>query len=61
MWHVAGFALGAASSLLGKSGAMACTVAVETVIADHYNDQLRIMHERGLTTPEYNELREVCI
>ena len=28
-WHVAGYALGAGSALLGKEGAMACTVAVE--------------------------------
>jgi ubiquinone biosynthesis monooxygenase Coq7 len=28
---------------LGKEGAMACTVAVETVIIDHYNDQIRAL------------------
>ena len=28
-WHLAGFALGAGTALLGKEGAMACTVAVE--------------------------------
>lgn len=26
---------------MGPKAAMACTVAVETVIVDHYNDQLR--------------------
>uniref|UniRef100_A0A7G3ALG3 Putative conserved secreted protein n=1 Tax=Lutzomyia longipalpis TaxID=7200 RepID=A0A7G3ALG3_LUTLO len=40
-WNVAGFALGAGTALLGEKAAMACTVAVETVIVDHYNDQLR--------------------
>lgn len=40
-WHVAGFALGAGTALLGEKAAMACTVAVETVIVEHYNDQLR--------------------
>jgi ubiquinone biosynthesis monooxygenase Coq7 len=39
LWHGAGFALGAASALLGERAAMACTVAVEEVIADHYADQ----------------------
>ncbi len=39
IWHVAGFALGAATALLGKDAAMACTVAVENVIADHYAEQ----------------------
>lgn len=36
-WNVAGFALGAGTALLGKEAAMACTVAVEDVISDHYN------------------------
>merc|ERR1719436_550703 len=40
-WHVAGFALGAGTALLGKEGAMACTVAVEASITEHYNDQIR--------------------
>uniref|UniRef100_A0A1B0DJI3 Uncharacterized protein n=2 Tax=Phlebotomus papatasi TaxID=29031 RepID=A0A1B0DJI3_PHLPP len=41
LWNVMGFALGAGTALLGEKAAMACTVAVETVIMDHYNDQLR--------------------
>lgn len=40
LWHVAGFALGAATALMGKRAAMACTVAVEEVIDDHYQEQL---------------------
>ena len=39
LWHVAGFALGAATALLGSDAAMACTVAVEEVIDDHYARQ----------------------
>jgi ubiquinone biosynthesis monooxygenase Coq7 len=39
VWHMAGFALGAATALLGKEAAMACTVAVEDVICDHYAEQ----------------------
>ena len=39
LWHVAGYALGAASALLGERGAMACTVAVEEVIDEHYQAQ----------------------
>ncbi len=38
-WHVAGFALGAATALLGERAAMACTVAVEEVIDEHYAQQ----------------------
>src|SRR5271166_2210086 len=29
LWHLAGFALGAGTALLGEKAAMACTVAVE--------------------------------
>lgn len=39
VWHVAGFALGAATALMGERAAMACTAAVEEVIDDHYQDQ----------------------
>ena len=39
LWHVAGFALGAATALLGKEAAMACTAAVEDVISEHYAEQ----------------------
>jgi ubiquinone biosynthesis monooxygenase Coq7 len=39
LWHMAGFALGAATALMGPRAAMACTVAVEEVIGDHYAGQ----------------------
>ena len=39
LWHVAGYALGAATALLGPKAAMACTVAVETEIDRHYAAQ----------------------
>ena len=39
VWHAAGFALGAAGALLGTRAAMACTVAVEEVIDEHYRRQ----------------------
>ena len=39
LWHVTGFALGAATALLGERAAMACTVAIEEVIEAHYADQ----------------------
>ncbi len=38
-WDVAGFALGAATALMGEKAAMACTAAVEEVIEDHYQEQ----------------------
>jgi ubiquinone biosynthesis monooxygenase Coq7 len=39
-WHVAGFALGAATALISEEAAMACTEAVETEIDRHYSRQL---------------------
>jgi len=39
IWHGAGFALGAVTALIGPRAAMACTVAVEEVIDDHYQKQ----------------------
>jgi ubiquinone biosynthesis monooxygenase Coq7 len=46
VWHVAGFALGAATALLGEKAAMACTEAVEEVIDDHYMQQAERLGER---------------
>jgi len=39
LWSVAGYAVGAATALLGERAAMACTVAVEEVIDEHYRSQ----------------------
>lgn len=39
-WQVAGFALGAASALIGPQAAMACTAAIEEEIDRHYSAQL---------------------
>ncbi|XP_015587334.1 5-demethoxyubiquinone hydroxylase, mitochondrial isoform X2 [Cephus cinctus] len=43
LWEVTAFAMGAVTSLMGQRAAMACTVAVETVIVEHYNEQLRVL------------------
>ncbi|MBL8644216.1 MAG: demethoxyubiquinone hydroxylase family protein [Rhodospirillaceae bacterium] len=43
LWHVAGFALGAATALMGREAAMACTVAVEDVIGEHYAEQAQML------------------
>lgn len=51
-WKVAGFALGAATAAIGPAAAMACTVAVETEIDKHYEDQLT---ELGDSDPELSD------
>ncbi len=45
LWHVGGFALGAATALLGEKAAMACTEAVEEVIDAHYAKQIETLGE----------------
>ncbi|SDD81195.1 demethoxyubiquinone hydroxylase family protein [Kordiimonas lacus] len=52
-WHVAGFALGATTALMGEKAAMACTQAVEEVIDDHYQ------HQRDRLEGKDPELEEV--
>jgi len=52
IWHFAGFALGSATALLGEKAAMACTVAVEEVIEEHYKKQAKQLDE------EDSELRK---
>jgi len=52
IWHVAGYALGAATALLGPEAAMACTSAVETEIDRHYGKQLQ---QLGESDPELSE------
>ena len=46
-WHVAGYALGAATALIGPEAAMACTAAVEEEIDRHYSDQLDALETDG--------------
>jgi 3-demethoxyubiquinol 3-hydroxylase len=49
VWRVAGFALGAATALMGDKAAMACTAAVEEVIDEHYARQVaRLDHDPQL-------------
>ena len=49
LWNAAGFALGAATALIGPEAAMACTAAIETEIERHYSAQL---DELGDDDPE---------
>jgi ubiquinone biosynthesis monooxygenase Coq7 len=49
LWHAAGWALGAATALMGPRAAMACTAAVEEVIDAHYRGQIETL---GSAEPE---------
>ena len=52
LWRVAGFSLGAGCALLGETGAMACTVAVEDLVTKHYDQQVgeMLQHNPSLDT-----------
>ena len=52
-WHVAGFALGAGTALMGEKAAMACTQAVEEVIDEHYESQRQTLKGKD---PELEEV-----
>lgn len=56
---VAGFGLGAVTALMGKEAAMACTEAVETVIGEHYEDQLKELDEMSTQHPSIPLLKDV--
>lgn len=43
IWKVGAIGMGIGTALISKEAAMACTVAVETVIGGHYNQQLRVL------------------
>ncbi|KAH9830926.1 COQ7 protein [Rhodofomes roseus] len=57
--RVAGFGLGAVTALMGKEAAMACTEAVETVIGEHYDDQLKEMEGLPASHPSVPVLKSV--
>lgn len=55
IWNVAGFALGAATALLGPKAAMACTVAVEDAIDAHYAEQIAELDAASDKDPELQD------
>ncbi len=55
LWHILGFALGASTALMGEKSAMACTVAVEDAIDEHYAKQANYLGE------DEKELKEIIL
>ena len=46
VWRLAAMALGTGTALMGEKAAHACTEAVESVIEEHYADQILELRER---------------
>ena len=45
IWSLAGYTLGTVTALMGEKAAMACTVAVERVIGEHYKEQAKLIKD----------------
>lgn len=56
IWLSAGRVLGATTALLSRKAAMACTVAVEEVIDEHYTKQIACL-EKGELRDKLSEFR----
>lgn len=64
LWKVGAFGMGFATGFMNKEAAMACTEAVETVIGQHYNQQLRVLSNnfsdiQDLKTDEFSTSKEL--
>ncbi len=46
VWRIAALALGTGTALMGEKAAHACTEAVESVIEEHYADQIAELNDR---------------
>jgi 3-demethoxyubiquinol 3-hydroxylase len=58
IWHVAGFALGIGTALLGKNAAMIATEAVEEVIDKHYQEQIKDQSLPNYLTDKIEQFRQ---
>jgi ubiquinone biosynthesis monooxygenase Coq7 len=57
VWRLAGFALGAATALMGEKAAMACTAAVEEVIDEHYGSQVERLTDDAVLKSTLEDFR----
>ncbi|GAA5862540.1 hypothetical protein JCM8547_002097 [Rhodosporidiobolus lusitaniae] len=61
VWKAMAFGLGAGTALMGKRAAMACTEAVETVIGEHYNEQLESLKKDFPDHPSIPLLEKILV
>lgn len=57
LWKIGAVGIGYVTGSISKEAAMACTVAVETVIGGHYNEQLRDLTNEFPESKEISELK----
>lgn len=56
LWHIAGLALGVITAAMGDRAAMACTVAVEEAIDEHYAEQAASLPDHEATLRDHIEI-----
>lgn len=57
-WNIAGYALGAVSAKLGIKSAMLVTENVETVIEDHYQEQIEYLQQNDKNNPMLGKIKK---
>ncbi len=48
VWHYGGYFLGVFTSIIGEKYVHACTEAVEEVIVEHYEEQIKFLEQKGV-------------
>ena len=61
LWHVGGYVLGMVTALMGEKAAHACTVAVEEVIDEHYQNQLDRLHDQNFLRHDPQNVKDSLI
>jgi len=58
LWHHGGYLLGVITSFMGEKYVHACTEAVEEVIVEHYEDQIRYLEKEGIEKSMLKKIRK---
>lgn len=59
LWHVGGYVMGMITAMMGEKAAHACTIAVEEVIDEHYQGQLKELNASSRATPLHAPLTDL--
>ncbi|MBN9565470.1 MAG: demethoxyubiquinone hydroxylase family protein [Alphaproteobacteria bacterium] len=61
LWHVGAYAVGALTAFMGEKVALACTVAVEEVIDEHYEEQKNALMQDNQDNQTAGELLQTIV
>lgn len=61
LWRKISFTMGFLSAVFNKNYAMVCTEAVEIIIERHYQDQLDLLKEMGISGDLYNRIQKFML